>query len=313
MKELQLIFESTTPELRHNFDECRSILAENLKSYDVAVTEENLADSKKLVTELNKSAKFLEDRRKAVKKEILKPYEELEPKVKELVGMISDASGKIKSQVEVYEDERRALCKDLLEGYLDLQYRECNVQPEYQLADVSSLVKLSNLTGKNALTKTAMDGVNALVLKDKSRQDMHTARKAKVENMCLRAGVEPLTEVMYSNKLDAENDELFEYEIQSIIDAELDRQHKIEERAQAKAEAETRAKMEAEAKDEQPVIEPVQTKEPEPSQPSANDIVYNVTIMTTIVTDNPAGLADRIRDAYGLDKSDTITITPAEA
>lgn len=300
MKELSLIFESTTPQLKHNFEDCKAVLEEGLEEYKaVNVTEENLKDSKKLVTELNKSVKFLEDRRKAVKEDILAPYKDLEPKVKELVGMINEAIDTIKDQVKTYEDARLAICEALLDGALEHRYRESGVEPEFYTADIKPLVKLSHLTGKDCLTKSATETVKALVAIDKARQEKHTARIMQVENMCLKAGIQPLTQVTFSHCLDEDTDDVFSYKIQSIIDGEIQRQKAIEESVRKKEKPEKEAQPEKEPEVKQQIV-----------VDEAKTQIYKVTIVTRVQTDNPAGLSDRIRKEFNLDADASIQVVP---
>lgn len=57
----------------------------------IDVTEDTVKQSKKLLATVNKSVKALEDRRIAIKKELLEPYSEFEAQVKEIVTIVKDA------------------------------------------------------------------------------------------------------------------------------------------------------------------------------------------------------------------------------
>nr|DAS95659.1 MAG TPA: Protein of unknown function (DUF1351) [Caudoviricetes sp.] len=95
-------------------------LSENLKK--VKVSEENIKESKKLIAEVNKDVKKLEDYRINVKKEMLKPYVEFENKVKEIVDIVKEADNIVRNQVRELEEQEREQkkekVKDLFESKL---------------------------------------------------------------------------------------------------------------------------------------------------------------------------------------------------
>lgn len=106
----------------------KTISAEAKAKVDAALamecTEDNYKEIKKVRADLNKDYKDLEDRRKAVKKEIERPYKEFEavyndcvtdvfaPADRELKGKIDDVEGAIKDEkrrkVQAYFDEYAA-------------------------------------------------------------------------------------------------------------------------------------------------------------------------------------------------------------
>src|SRR5574344_298476 len=72
-----------------NYEAIKAELSEKLERYNsLVVTEDSVSAAKKDKAALNKLKTALEDRRKEVKKDCLRPYEEFEQKIKELVGMI---------------------------------------------------------------------------------------------------------------------------------------------------------------------------------------------------------------------------------
>lgn len=93
-------------------------LSENLKT--VEVSEENIKESKKLIAEVNKDIKKLEDYRIKVKKEMLKPYNDFEVQVKEIVKIVKEADEYVRSQIkeleEVERENKKALVKEMFEN-----------------------------------------------------------------------------------------------------------------------------------------------------------------------------------------------------
>lgn len=78
----------------------------------VEVTDENIQSSKKLLAAVNKRVKEIEDRRIAIKKELLEPYTEFESQVKEIVGIVKDADNIVRSQLKDLEEKERATKED---------------------------------------------------------------------------------------------------------------------------------------------------------------------------------------------------------
>ena len=95
-------------------------LSENLKK--VEVSDENIKESKKLIAEVNKDVKKLEDYRIKVKKEILKPYNNFEIQVKEIVKIVKEADDFVRTQIKKLEDlereNKKALVKEMFEDKL---------------------------------------------------------------------------------------------------------------------------------------------------------------------------------------------------
>lgn len=80
-------------------------IAKYLETVDV--TEETVKASKKLLAEVNKAVKHLEDERIKVKKTLLEPYNEFETQVKEIVGIVRDADGLVRDQVKELDEKER--------------------------------------------------------------------------------------------------------------------------------------------------------------------------------------------------------------
>lgn len=85
----------------------------------VEVNEENLKISKKLIAAVNKRLKELEDRRIAIKKTMLEPYQVFEDQVKEIVGIVKNADETVREQINYLEQferlQKEELIKDIFE------------------------------------------------------------------------------------------------------------------------------------------------------------------------------------------------------
>lgn len=73
----------------------------------IEVDDETVKSAKKLLANINKRVKALEDRRKEIKRELLEPYYEFETEVKEIVGIVNEANDLVKSQVHDLESKER--------------------------------------------------------------------------------------------------------------------------------------------------------------------------------------------------------------
>jgi hypothetical protein len=82
-----------------------SELADKIRTVDV--NEENVKQSKKLLAEVNKRVKLLEDKRISIKKMMLEPYQDFEEQVKEIVRIVKDADSFVRSQVKELEEKER--------------------------------------------------------------------------------------------------------------------------------------------------------------------------------------------------------------
>lgn len=93
--------------IEFNFDELKTELSKNLEKYQgLTYTDETLKDGKADKAKLNKLKEAIETRRKEIKKLCLKPYDEFEVKVKELVKLIDEPITAIDTQLKDFEDKR---------------------------------------------------------------------------------------------------------------------------------------------------------------------------------------------------------------
>ena len=110
MKELNLIAEvGGLPTISINDTEIKEQLVEEMKVYTTIVfTEEQKAEAKADLATLRKFRSAIDDKRKEIKKEYLKPYEEFDGKVKGLLAIIDEPIGLIDSKVKEFEEKRKA-------------------------------------------------------------------------------------------------------------------------------------------------------------------------------------------------------------
>lgn len=99
----------TLPEvIEFNYEELKREITERTSKYvSLVYTDEQIKEAKTDLANLRKFTKALADERIRVKKDILKPFEDFESKVKELSGIVDEAIGNIDGQVKKYEDQKK--------------------------------------------------------------------------------------------------------------------------------------------------------------------------------------------------------------
>lgn len=101
-----------------NYEAIKSELSEKLERYNsLVVTEDSISGAKKDKAALNKLKTALEDRRKEVKKDCLRPYEEFEQKIKELVGMIDAPVLAIDEQIKAFDEIKKEEKRADIQGF----------------------------------------------------------------------------------------------------------------------------------------------------------------------------------------------------
>lgn len=130
------------------FDDIKAKVEKRVNTaLNLAVSIENVKEVKKYKAELNKELKALEDERKRVKAEALKPYNEWEQKYKECVSIpYKEAEQKLKEQVNEIENLKKEKItnevKDFFNGYLLTKNEE--VQKLAKFEDMNLKILLSS-------------------------------------------------------------------------------------------------------------------------------------------------------------------------
>lgn len=103
-----------------NYSELKAELARNLAQYKgMEVTEADIPTAKKDLAMLRKLNTAMDSERKRIKKAWNEPYTEFEAKVKELQGLVMEPISEIATQLEGYEERRKAEKMAALRAYYD--------------------------------------------------------------------------------------------------------------------------------------------------------------------------------------------------
>ena len=123
------VIEKVPGKLVINYEELKAALSVELEKYKgLVVTENQITEAKSTRAKLNKVKAAIEDRRKELKKEYLKPYEIVEKQAKELVAMIDEASSNIANQIKEFEEKEKEAKKiEIANLWVKLGYNKITV------------------------------------------------------------------------------------------------------------------------------------------------------------------------------------------
>ncbi len=207
----------TFPEvIEFNFSELKKEIEERTASYvGLVYSEDQIKDAKKDVAMLRKFTKALSDERIRVKKELMKPYEEFEGKIKELTGIVDKAISEIDVQIKEFEDKQK---QDKLEEIKNL-WTSCDIPEGLAFEKIFDQKWLNASTSMKAI----QDSIDSVI--GKFNEDMTSL--SNLPEYAFEA------QQVYISTLD--------------IGRALNEAHRLSEVAKKKAEAE-RLKAEREAK-----------------------------------------------------------------
>lgn len=226
---LELIkIEQRPAKLGANFEEFRAELAVQLSAYDVVVTEDGLAEAKKLSTELNKTKAELDARRKEAMALVSEPIKAFDAEMRELVGMVEDGRQKILSQIQKFESAKVEECREKLRENLAELYSKHGIREEFQTPMAASKVDgfacVSGLTKTGRLAASVRTKVETVVGDALRIQQQTDLRISQLENESHRAGLlSPLTREHVDGILFTREEEYRE-RLEKLIARELERQ-----------------------------------------------------------------------------------------
>lgn len=177
MLELKMItdLQAATPaEISFNFEELKSELSERLEYYSgLVVTEDGIKDAKADRAKLNKLRTAIDTRRKDIKKEYLRPYNDFEGKIKELTVLIDQPIAAIDAQLADYDARKKeAKLKSIEETY-----------EEIVPVELKEIIPLSRILDQKWLNVTTAMG--------KVREDLETWVKRVNADLLALDTIEP--------------------------------------------------------------------------------------------------------------------------
>ena len=232
--------------IEFNHEEIKQELALRLEKYrGLVYTEETIKEAKADRATLNKFKDAIETRRKEIKKACLKPYEDFEAKIKEIVAMIDEPIKAIDEQIKAYEqakkDVKLAAIKQFfldnvadLEGlvpfekimntkWLNVAYKETDIQKE--ITDFLERVR-NDLDVLNALDTPYLMQLKDFYLKtldltatlqEKKRLEEQAARIAEHEARVQQEREAALKAVLQQHEAMRATEEVIKKEQQELI------------------------------------------------------------------------------------------------
>lgn len=145
MEKFELVWEHKGNSLITNITNIKEEVAKLVEPYmNYVVEDETVVDEAKGVrSNLNKIEKLINDEKKKIKKEIMKPYDDMEKIAKEAMKMIKDASSHIDNQIKEFEELWKQDKKEEIEAF----FKELNF----------NLVTLEQIFDNRWLNKTVKE------------------------------------------------------------------------------------------------------------------------------------------------------------
>ena len=132
-------------------------IAERLAT--VEVTQETVKESKRMLAEVSRGLKTLNDRRIQIKKEILKPYDEFAEQIKEIETVVKTADTRVRDQVRGLEEAERQAKHDELESIWNARISMYKLAKIFEFGD---WLENSHLNKSTSIAKSESDMVDFL-------------------------------------------------------------------------------------------------------------------------------------------------------
>jgi DNA anti-recombination protein RmuC len=228
----------STTSIKHNFDTVGKQLDALLEDFrGLVVTTENIGDSRKQATELNKVKKQIAERRRAVATEAMAPIKAFEVAAKELEQRVEDVRQEITSQLSRFEAERLQKVNDLLVSTLNQLQDAREVSPDFRTVDISDLRKLGSMTAGGNLTSAVTSTLEARVMDCYQTQEQVKFRLNALRTLCDVAGLaEPIPRERVERHLRTSSADEYDSIINDMVQEELNRQKNIEKAVQQQIE-----------------------------------------------------------------------------
>jgi len=157
------------PIIKCDLEELKQEVKEIVNTYkDLVVTEDDVKSGKETVAKLNKTAKAISDRRIEIVRKIKAPLDEFETEIKGLTKEIENVASAIKSQLDVYEEQRKEskkqtiLSSPLWETYMEFNLTWLNASSTMKAIEEDMLVQKQNFENRKLMieSSTKLVGLN---------------------------------------------------------------------------------------------------------------------------------------------------------
>lgn len=227
MNELNVLVVQEPGIINFNYNEIKAALVEKMELYkDAQFTEDSKNIAKKEIAALRNIKSAIDEKRKTVKNECLKPYADFEEKAKELMRIIDEPINLIDSQVKAFDEKRKQeKMKKIQEIYIEVigdmgEYLPLDTVFNTKWLNVATSVKSITDEITNAIS-SAREAVNTL----STMQSESVSEALKIYKKTLSLA-DALT---YINKYEQQKAEILKKELER---QRLEEERKIREREQ---------------------------------------------------------------------------------
>ena len=210
--------------------------------YNSIVTMDNFKVMKESSQFLGKVAKQISDFRIAKVKEETQDIKLFEDSLKKFTQMFRDKQEIIKGGLDIFEEQTRQkvllVCKEYFAEFCD----KVELRQEFRNIALDDMTLTKYATATFKISKAGIDEVERRVNIQLTLQTKVDNRLLNLENECLKANIEPLTQQHIQGFLYA-SDEEYQIKLRNLIVAEIERNESVKKREQEKAEREAKEKL----------------------------------------------------------------------
>jgi FMN-dependent NADH-azoreductase len=211
--------------------------------YNSIVTMDNFSDMKESSNELGKTSKMISRFRIDKKDSEMQDINLFDTNFKSYCTLIDAKQSEIKKGLEVFEAETRKQILEVCTKYLVEQYKEKDLRVEFRIIDISDMTLSKYATKTMSIAKQGKDEIDKRINEKVALQNKVDLRLSNLENICLRAGIEPLT-IEHIQGFLFNDDVSYQVKLDSLINAEIKRNEAVkirvaEETRKAVAEEKT--------------------------------------------------------------------------
>ena len=233
-------------EFNKTFEQLKGEVVERLKEdkYNSIVTMENFKAMKETSQELGKIAKQISDFRILKVKEESTEIQSFEKNFKEITQIVKAKQDTIKVGLDVFEEQTRQQVKAVCKEYLEEQIELAALRSDFADINIEDMTLTGYMTAKGLISTKGKIEIESRVNFKLALQNKIDLRLSNLENVCFRAGIEPLSKEHIQGFL-FDEDANYDFKLNNLIETETKRN----EAARAKIEIEAKIKAEKEAKD----------------------------------------------------------------
>ena len=164
---LEVVVQQTPGTVTWNYEDLKKEVAEKLSVYStMTYTDDTIKDAKSDLASLRKLSKAVNDKKIDIKKECLKPYENIEKQAKELIALIDEPINVISDQIQEYEKRRKEAARKAIYEYIGKAFEEFDDVIKSKASEAVYDTRWENATAKKSEWKKAIDDMAQSIRSD---------------------------------------------------------------------------------------------------------------------------------------------------